>query len=526
MINQYDLYYDKYLETWHKAEPTLSQGYKLYDYNLSPHSNDYFQLFKFIHDNIHSEWKEYGLGPCYFFFNDSPEVQAKAIQQSRVITIYSGLFNRLTTFFKRYQDFLQNRSISDQPILFAHFNPSIVESMQAIALMFCYYHEIAHIVQITHNCERTFTENREQLVASTFHIDDHIAEIDSDEMAANHIFDQIMGLWRLAPFSKNQESFEMFLANMLAGIYLLFYVLSGERIEKIYYEEKEHPHNYLRLVKITGILLERAKTAKLTSEINLERNRILNLCFEVVRSVTDESVYDHFKNTLRDEQSHFKQYFEKIITESKGKLWLAGEKISAYQTRKTGKRKLMGLILISIILILTAVGVVYYLQMPEAQFADKEKDIEYPVVKCISKPTGLDQNEYVQVKALFTATDIKNFEIHLFAFDKKNYSYNCLKPSPDGKVVESYVKVDKGKSEFDIHVITTSVLKNAKLNVLLNVLSIKGDTLGKFNGVITTPLIARTYELEKKVKFQLPINENPPLTSTANGSSDVSQKRR
>ncbi|MGG7664061.1 hypothetical protein [Dyadobacter sp. BHUBP1] len=334
-MDQSDDYYDKYVESWEQVRGTLRSGYRAYDYNYSPYFSDYNNLYTFIYDNINTAWDNLKIKPVYFFFNDSDELEAVAISRSKAITINKGLLERLMEFFNRYEAYLA-RPASTQPVVYRHLDMPVHSLMFQSAALFLYYHELGHIIQHLPGTDRSFSESRIGTSDPTFILEDNVMELDADDFAAYNIASHVVDHWsRLPEVARDQQTLEILIGLNIASAFIMFYVLSGERLKPIYFEAYDHPHDTIRVVNIIGKMVEDAKGYRKTKNFTLSSQSILGVALRIVKDTFDETIYNDFRATLNRDQPQIVAHFNMLKNEYKTRSWLAGNRMIASQKSRS-----------------------------------------------------------------------------------------------------------------------------------------------------------------------------------------------
>lgn len=256
-----------YLEKYEGMRTSLlhlfaAGDYFFYDYSRSEFYNNFNDLFKFVYNNIDQKWDAFKIKPCYFFYNNSDLLDAKANPKERFISINRGLLERLKLFFEKYQEFVNGLSKERQPLLYEKLDTPVDHLMFQMAGQFCYYHELGHIIQYSdNNVDKTFTESAILRGNNTFDLMDHVMEMDADLFAAHYVLNHVVDYWKKLPEEvQNQETLQMLVSLIVASMFLLFFVLAGEEAEDIYCFEGDHPHYIVRIIYTNVKIMEGLKT--------------------------------------------------------------------------------------------------------------------------------------------------------------------------------------------------------------------------------------------------------------------------
>jgi hypothetical protein len=224
----------------------------VYDFSESVYKEFLTNYYKFCRDNLDIQAKQEPIAPNVFLFTNSFEVNAGAGIRKKhfVIEINVGL---IRSCFENYHD---NTQLADfftvlLPDTFSKFdNPANILAFQ-ICTQFTYYHELAHLFQLSGTKDDITLKERYNLSSkSGYDRVKHILEINADTFAtinvATHIEQYIERTFKdKVSIENTMDTFVFF------GCCLLNYTLNfSAQPEEIYFEQQDHPHSFLRQLNV------------------------------------------------------------------------------------------------------------------------------------------------------------------------------------------------------------------------------------------------------------------------------------
>jgi hypothetical protein len=329
-MNQEVDYLEKYHKSWLAIEPILDRKYRVYDYSYSPFYNNYNDLYKFVFDNIATQWEDFNVKPCYFFFNDDIKLQAIAMPRKRVITIFKGLIEELKIYFESYKTYLNSLPNEKQPNLLRHLDAPIDHLMFQMTTQFLYYHELGHIIQVAQESEKSFFEAHSiDQQWSKYSFDDHVLEMDSDDFAAHFVINHIIYYWQKLPLeAKNQQSLEFLFATGIAGIYILFYLLSDLQTPEMWYKAHTHPHDITRSLTMTIRISDSVAQFAAEHKLSIETDNVIRESLLIIRDIISRKDYEYFKQILSRDSRKIVAHISEIQKEFSLRPWLASYKMA------------------------------------------------------------------------------------------------------------------------------------------------------------------------------------------------------
>lgn len=267
----------------------------VYDFRESVYKEFLINYYKFCRDNLDIQAKQEPIAPNVFLFTNSFEVNAGAGIRKKhfVIEINVGL---IRSCFENYHD---NTQLADfftglLPDTFSKFdNPASILAFQ-ICTQFTYYHELAHLFQLSGKKDDIAIKERYNLTGeSGYDRIKHILEINADTFAtinvATHIEQYIERSFKdNVTLENTMDTFVFF------GCCLLNYTLNfSAKPEEIYFEEHDHPHSFLRQLNVVLNLVNHVGHSPYfqRSGIVLDQNTLFRSIIDVYKQLEEKGVF-------------------------------------------------------------------------------------------------------------------------------------------------------------------------------------------------------------------------------------------
>jgi len=231
-----------------KANGILSYA-DIFDYRDTPNEDLFGGLYIFCRENLNINAVRENINPNIFLFTTSFSVNAKAGFKNKqfAILINMGLMQScITNYFenKGLDQYVENNF----PDYIKKFdNPISILAFQ-LTTQFTYYHELAHLFQLTKRKVESELQERKSK-DDKFNIIKHKLEINADTYSsiaiATHLqqyIDKTFGDEVNIDIAKDTIK--------ILGACLLNYILNFSEETTIYFRENSHPHPFLRLLNI------------------------------------------------------------------------------------------------------------------------------------------------------------------------------------------------------------------------------------------------------------------------------------
>lgn len=192
----------------------------------------------------------------HFSFQYNLMFNAQAIIKNNfgVILINVGLIDQLETLVSDSMEIFSTESVANLTILETD-KVEFKEVISELCLFYLFYHELAHIIQLSKFNSATYLNYQEQYSNSQFDLKNHVYELDADHFGAT------MSAYKLLEYArkKNYPIETLLLLNLLTG--LLFSIgniiigFTDQNFKNIYYKQHSHPHPLIRIIECNEQIL-------------------------------------------------------------------------------------------------------------------------------------------------------------------------------------------------------------------------------------------------------------------------------
>jgi hypothetical protein len=185
-------------------------------------------------------------------------------------------------------------------------------------LHFIYYHELGHILQHT-GSNISFNESLIFGLTNNESIKSHLKEFDADMFAGKCVGVRLVRYEALNRLNGqlNIEAFEALCSLVLAGI-IIFFFKSSTANSEIYYEEKSHPHAFVRSL-YTGSIFMSFVTQSSDELRGLDKYRIAdnaNLILEKMIELDSPGEWQNISKTIEAGSPDMLAYCEYLQEQS------------------------------------------------------------------------------------------------------------------------------------------------------------------------------------------------------------------
>lgn len=193
------------------------------------------------------------------------------------------------------QNLLMNEELNDFinerfPGLLNYFDNSLDVLSFQLATQFTYYHELAHLIQLSHSEENLFSERIE--FECEYNVNKHWLELNADTFAAISIASHIQQYL----FNQIAEDIDSEKANdciIIFGTCLFSYIMSfASNTENLYFFEKTHPHPVIRVLNILMTLIHYLNQSPNFTERNISFSytQIVDSILKLHQSLEEENI--------------------------------------------------------------------------------------------------------------------------------------------------------------------------------------------------------------------------------------------
>jgi len=227
---------------------------EVFYFEETPLENNCSELFQFCQDHLETANLQFQIRPVAFFFNSSRVIGARAIKREGFysVSMNIGSVHELHHFFREHFQ-VKGYPIDDNAVLNSEDTP-VQHMMYQISMFFLYFHELAHLIQMSDLAEFDLKEDLPfSAPRQEYSLENHVREWDADLLAANYLCSYILDLWRQTG-RLDGKGLELITIYVLTSLYCLFLKSEGTPT-KLYYAEYLHPHPIIRLSYVQDYML-------------------------------------------------------------------------------------------------------------------------------------------------------------------------------------------------------------------------------------------------------------------------------
>lgn len=245
--------YDEHIARLIQQEHTIYESVFFYDgVPLEQHYSDYFQ---FCQENMDTMNLQHQIRPASVYFNWKRTIGARAMKKNGYysVSINTGTIHAFHELFREH--FTIDRHIPEGELLNLNETP-LQYVMYQVAVLFLYYHELAHLIQMSDEDRCDFNEDfpLNEPVAG-YSREQHLREMDADLFAAQYICDHILHWVRDHP-TPSAIDLRNYTTAAIAALFALFLKSQG-RPQPLYFEEHAHPHLMIRITYVQDYIIRR-----------------------------------------------------------------------------------------------------------------------------------------------------------------------------------------------------------------------------------------------------------------------------
>ena len=209
---------------------------------------------------------QYEIRPAAFYFNGKRTIGARAEKRNDYysVSMNAGTVYEFHELFREH--FTIDKHIPAGELLTLQETP-LQYIMYQTAVLFLYYHELAHLIQMSDEDTYEFTEDLPLTDEAAYSREQHLRELDADLFAAQYTCDHIIQLLREHP-NPDYSDLRDYTAAIITGLFSLFLQSQGGP-QPIYFERYNHPHLMIRVTYVQDYITRRmAEIKPATLEFN------------------------------------------------------------------------------------------------------------------------------------------------------------------------------------------------------------------------------------------------------------------
>lgn len=294
------------------------QEYEIFDFSDKVGEDEFESNYQFCQGALFLH-REFGIEPCYFYYRDFSDLDAKAIktQNHYLIGINRGIvesyYRDLVTYFK-LQDYDEVHKYIELEEKLA--NP-VGELMYQSILHFTFYHELGHLIQFSGKENGDICESLND--GLDYSIDLHSEELDAD------LFASISVSTHFYQYLKKQLNKELsandvtnYISILTSSIFIYFLSFAEYR-NGFYLKEKSHPHPILRIISATARIIGYFEhvSKKNNLILNIDQQLVLKETFRLSEIFINKSFakkeFQGFLGILNDNLKYIMLYYSELI---------------------------------------------------------------------------------------------------------------------------------------------------------------------------------------------------------------------
>lgn len=199
-------------------------------------------------------------------FNKTFNARAIVKEKKGIILVNVGLINKLELIVSDSVELFLLETVAQLTIT-PKEKLELKTLLNDLCLTYLIYHEVAHIIQLTHSFSSEGYNLQEQYSDSNlFNVKNHVYELDADlfgvSMSTFKLLEHLNLSHRIDPISLFNSL--TILSLSISNIIILF---SNDKFETIYYKDYSHPHPLIRMIKCNDQILS---TASKNTVVNKE----------------------------------------------------------------------------------------------------------------------------------------------------------------------------------------------------------------------------------------------------------------
>lgn len=293
---------------------------EIFDYTSTPNETIFQMYYDFCRENLNIQSSKLSIKPNCFIFYNNTSVNAKAGRKSDYyfIAINSGLIIWCIENIAKNEN-LNKYLEKHYPEITKFFDNDISILSMQIATNFTYYHECAHLIQFSKTYKEITLQEREENTVQTNLKSNHLLEINADSYASLAIASHILQYLDKS-FGKDISKEKAISSLKIFSACLLSYITSfSANNEEIYFEEKSHPHPFIRIFNIMLNILNYLNQSKYfkTLDININISEIFKNIIDFYITLEKENVFTTgFESTFNNAfslQNKIVEYLSSLI---------------------------------------------------------------------------------------------------------------------------------------------------------------------------------------------------------------------
>ncbi|MFD2921780.1 hypothetical protein ACFS6H_18820 [Terrimonas rubra] len=292
-----------------------------YDYT----NNDPYEVvdnyFQFCQTNLNDAGNEYGILPARIYIRRRMDVNAAATK-SKEYYVMRVNFGTILTMFRLYTDhheIFKKKDLSDFNKLNTQLNDTIDYLLFQISTQFTFYHEKAHLIQLSPVRDTWLEEiyENDNPEDEPFSLKRHIYEFDADLHASTFIAFHLLEYWKKQDEKLRDEETLSLIASIGLASVISYFIFLMKDYKKIYYKASTHPHPIIRISYIVDCLVKTLE-GNIKQKITIDSKKIVKDAFrltDILFSFIGKKWVMDFSKLFFEESKNIEDYVNSVLIE-------------------------------------------------------------------------------------------------------------------------------------------------------------------------------------------------------------------
>lgn len=285
-----------------------------FDYEFSPIKEIYELFYTYCQEYLDLKSVVLKVSPAKLYYSNDTTINASADKRNGyfLISINCGTIFHMHSFFLEKKSIFEKDEFRQYSTILFKLGYQVQDFLTIVLYEFIFHHEVGHLVQKSEeenfSFPEIFTSDNTQSFDPFTH---HVLEFDADWLASCNISFLTLDLIKEADDNNlTQSNLENTITLTITGI-ISYFIKSNSRRE-LYFEKERHPHNFIRLIYITELILP---VVIHNANIQVNANNILSNVLKLTNLLFENEEYNPIIGFIRmylEQKNPIRQYIEKI----------------------------------------------------------------------------------------------------------------------------------------------------------------------------------------------------------------------
>lgn len=293
---------------------SVIQNNDYFNYEFSPIKEIYELFYTYCQEYLDLKSVELKVSPAKLYYSNDTSINASADKRNGyfLVSINCGTILHMHSFFLEKKEVFEKDEFKQYSKVLFKLGYQVQDFLTIVLYKFIFHHEVGHLVQKSEvenfSFPETFTSDNIHSFDSFTH---HILEFDADWLASCNISFLTLDLIKEADDNNfTQINLENIITLTITGI-ISYFIKSNSRRE-LYFEKEKHPHNFIRLIYITELILPLIIH---NTNIQVNSNDILHNVLTLTTLLFENEDYNpimDFTAIYSEHKNQIREYIEKI----------------------------------------------------------------------------------------------------------------------------------------------------------------------------------------------------------------------